>query len=630
MQSAVLVIFLFALLAAGVLGTETRLLFFWPGAGLLGLAGLLAALRWRLRILFPPSDVCLGTVLLFAGYIAMRALMSPVAVYAREDLFMLAGCVVAYVLVVTAASHPRWRLALMGVLLVLVLGNLAVGYVHLSGHWEFHLVPDFFRRAGAGRIGGFFANPNHLAAFLSLVMFLSAGWLCFGRGGAVLKLWLGFMVVAMALGMALTVSRGALFGMVAGLLVFALLALGTVWQTQRHLFWSLLGGGLVAALLAGAVLWKVNEEYLRGRMERSPLAGDVRFGIWEAALAQHAESPLLGAGARMFYHGSIRHRSPKLPVYAEEALFAHNEYLQLLADYGWAGATLLVLMLLAHIANGLRFIGWFVRHKFMQTGRVISTNLALCQGALAALAATLVHAVFEFHFHVPATLLTGAIVLGLLANPGHEGAEHAPRRVPGVRLLTKLALALCSLALLAGPWLYGRGDYALAQSQIDQVKKDPAGRMRHLDQAIAADAGNPESYYQRGLAALDRLTANDRSPDSPILKQAVADLERAVALNPHSYLYPLALADAYDAVGRYDDAVKSIQRALVLAPLHEEPRLALGMHWHRLGDFERAEMAYLWAKDSKAWNEDGTARWTDNYRLLLEHATLMRGEKKQP
>jgi hypothetical protein len=40
MQTASLVVFLLALLITGVLGTETRLLFFWPGAALLGLAGL--------------------------------------------------------------------------------------------------------------------------------------------------------------------------------------------------------------------------------------------------------------------------------------------------------------------------------------------------------------------------------------------------------------------------------------------------------------------------------------------------------------------------------------------------------------------------------------------------------------
>lgn len=628
MQSLLLIVFFLGLLVSGVIGTETRTLFFWPGAVLLGAAGVLAVLKWRLRVIFAPSDLCLAVSLLFGGYIAARAGVSPVVAYAREDLAILAGCVIAYTLTVTAASHPRWRLGLMSVLLLLVVGNLAVGSIHLAGNWQFNLVPEFFRTAGPGRIGGFYANPNHLAAFLSMAMFLSAGWLFFGRGSASLKLLLGFLSLSMAIGMALTVSRGALIGMGAGMAVFAVLALWVVHRTQRHLFWRLLIGGLFVIGIGGGVLWKVNEEYLRGRMERSPMSNDVRFGIWEAALTQYGQSPVVGAGARMFYDGSIQYRSASLPVYSSEALFAHNEYLQLLADYGWLGMILLGLVILVHGANGLRYLHWFMTHRFLQTGRLMSNNLALCLGALSALVATLVHAAFEFHFHVAATALSAAVILGLLASPGFEGGEQAPARIPGVRVMTKLALCIASASLLAGVWFFGRGDYYLARAQIDQAHQDTFQQIRHLDQAIEADPRNGESCYQRALARLNRLGAEQRSPTNPVLKRAAEDLEKATALNSHSYLYQLALADAYDALSRPDDALRAVQRALILAPLHEEPRLALGIHWHRLRDFERAEMAYLWAGEARAWNEDGTARWIDNYRMLLRDAAFMRGKGK--
>jgi len=115
-QTAALVVFLLAILVTGVFGTETRSLFYWPGAALLGLAGLMATLKWRLRILFPPSDVCLAVMLIFVTYISSRAVMSPVVAYAREDLAVLLGCVVTYVLTVTVASHPRWRVALITVI----------------------------------------------------------------------------------------------------------------------------------------------------------------------------------------------------------------------------------------------------------------------------------------------------------------------------------------------------------------------------------------------------------------------------------------------------------------------------------------------------------------------------------
>ncbi|MBB5036856.1 O-antigen ligase family protein [Prosthecobacter dejongeii] len=624
MQSVALVFFLLGLLFTGVLGTETRLLFFWPGAALLGLAGLVATLRWRLRVLFPPSDICLATSVLFTGYVASRAWLSPVAAYAREDLFILAGAWVVYMLTVTAASHPRWRVAIFAVLLTLVLGNLVVGFIHLSGNWQFHVVPFFLRSATEGRIGGFFANPNHLGAFFSMVLFLAAGFLCFGRGGAALKMCLGFLIISMMIGVALTASRGALTGLAIGAALFSLLALGIVWQTQRHLFWSLLGGGLVVSVLGGAVLWKVNEEYLRGREITSPMANDVRLEIWQAALAQHAQSPWVGAGSRMFYDGSVQYRSEKLPAYAGEALFAHNEYLQMLADYGWVGLVLLVLVIMAHAWNGLAFIGWFTRHRFLQTGRLMSNHLAFCLGALAALTAMLVHAIFEFQFHVAAPTLTAALLLGLLANPGFEGSERRSLRLPPVRLMTKILLGLASVLLITGPWFYGLSDYHVAKAQIAEAQKDAFEQSQELNAAVDKDPMNPEARYLRGLSLLGKLRADQRTPNHPVLKRATEDLAQAVKLNPHHYLYALALADAYDAQSRHQEALEQLHRALILAPLHEESRMALAVHWHRLGQFEKAEAAYLWAGEAKAMNEEGSSRWIDNYRLLLQHVALIR------
>lgn len=631
MQSAALILFLFGLLLTGVLGTETRLLFFWPGAAILGLAGLIAGLRWRLRVLFPPSDLCLITAVLFTGYIAVRAFLSPVGAYAREDLYLLAGAWVTYMLTLTAASHPRWRVAVFAFLLVLVGGNLAVGFIHLSGQWDFHVVPHFFRNVAAGRIGGFFVNPNHLGAFFSMVLFLTAGLLCFGRGGALLKLFLGFLIVAMILGIALTASRGALIGLGIGGLAFSLLSLHLVWQTQRHLFWSLLGGGVIVTLLAGSILWKVNEEHLRARETSSPMSDDVRLGIWQAAMTQHLQSPIIGNGSRMFYDGSIQYRSELLAPYEKEALFAHNEYLQMLTDYGWVGLALLVIFMAVHLGNGFKYMRWFVQYRFLQTGRVSSNNLALTIGTLSAVIATLVHAGFEFHFHVAAPVITLAVLLGHLANPGFEGSEQRALRVPPVRVLTKVILIAASIYLLAGPWFHGRSDYHLAKADIAAAKKDDFTRLQELTAAVEADSTNAEALYQRGLALLDKLTAEQRAPNHPVLKRATEDLEKAAALNPYRYLHALALADAYDAQSKHDQALEQIRRAIQLSPLHEESRMALAIHHHRLGQFQKAEEAYLWASQARASNEASSSRWVDNYKILLQHAELMRkSPPKQP
>lgn len=624
MRFLIFSVFLLGLLATGVLGTETRLLFFWPGCALIGLAGVLTTLRWRIRMPYAPNDLCLAVVLLATAYGVGRALMSPVTYYAREDIILMAAMFVTYVLSATVVSHPKSRLGLLSVLLVLMAGNLAIGTLHFSGQWDFHVVPNFARSFGEGRIGGFFNNANHLAAFLSLTLFPTLAWLSFGRGGAALRLLTAFAAVAMVLGITLTQSRGAVIGLAAGGGVFFVLGAILVWRTWRHLFGKLVVGTVILTGLAGALLLKVSEEAIRRRAEANPLTQDVRLGIWESALNKHAESPLVGAGSRMFYDGSIRLRSEKLPVYAEEPLFAHNEFLQLLADYGWIGLGLFAVVLLVHAGNGLRYLGWFAREKFPRTGMMTSNSLVAVMGAMTGLAATLAHAVFEFHGHIPATALLVAALLGFLANPGIESAKPG-FRLPTVRPLMKLAQLACAFALLTATWQYGRADYLAAQATMAASRENRTAQEDLLGQAIELDPANAEIRYQRALLVLDTVPANapieeKREP----LDRAIADLEEACRLSPEHYLYPLALADAYDGLLRHGEARARIERAIALAPLHEEPRLALAIHLHRQARFAEAEKAYLWAGKSRAWNEEGTARWIDNYRLMLEHAEIMR------
>ena len=623
MHRLIYFLFLLALLLIGVLGTETRLLFFWPGCALLGLAGLLAGLRWKLRVRFPPSDFCLASVAALTLYLALRAWFSPVPSLAREDLFIILGCFTAYVLMVTVVNHPHWRLGVMAGLLVLAVGNLAVGFVHFSGNWSFHVVPHFVRTFGEGRIGGFFNNPNHLAAFFSYAMFLCAGIVCFGRGSATWKLLLTFLAVSMAIGVSLTLSRGAMLGLLGGGVVFSVLGLWMVWQTQRHLFMRIVLGGVALCVLGGGLLYKINEEHLRRRMSALDAKADVRGHVWKAALSQHQASsqPWIGDGARSFYDLCFQHRPAAMPVWSPDPLFTHNDYLQMLVDYGWLGLLLTGFVVVTHAVNGLKFLHWFGKWKFPMVGLMPSNGLGLTLGSLAALAATTVHGVFEFHWHVAAPAITGALLLGMLANPGFQGPEHKPRRIPGIRPLMKMGLIGAAVIMLHGALTLGRADYHLAQASIAASDGDTFGQIQNLSTAIELDPQSAEACYQRGLAWLDQVTPEKSVPvNRRALEKARSDLERAMTLNPRRYLYPLALADALDSLGDMTGAQKWIEHAIILAPQHEEPRLSLAIHHNRHREWQKAEQAYLWASQAPAANLNGSMRWNDGYFEMLRQA----------
>ena len=103
-----------------------------------------------------------------------------------------------------------------------------------------------------------------------------------------------------------------------------------------------------------------------------------------------------------------------------------------------------------------------------------------------------------------------------------------------------------------------------------------------------------------------------------MLLLAVNDLEIAHQLNPADYLISLALADAYDAVNRSDDAERCIKEALTSAPLFMEPRIVLAIHLHRQGRFAEAEDAYLWASQAKAGLSN---EWFSLYKAMLHDAS---------
>jgi O-antigen ligase len=620
---AVWLLFIAGLLATGALGTETRLFLFWPGCALLGLAALAATLRWRWRMKTPPSDLCLASALLFAFYFVARQITSPVAAWSREDLFLLLACGVAYTLSATVLSHAKWRSGLVFALFVVLLGNLAVGFVHFSGRWTYHIVPGYMRSFGEGdaqRIGGFFNNPNHLGAFLAMMTLLALGLACFGRGqNLALRLLFFFLAIASALGITKTGSRGAMVGLGVGAAALVVMTLALLRWTRPHLFARAAAAIGVIGVISAVVLGAVMREQLQRRFAGAMPVGDPREFIWRSALAQHAEHPWLGAGARMFYEGCIRLRPEDAPAWMKDAQFAHSEWLQALSDYGWLGLGLVAVLFAVHLGNGWRFVRWFAFEQFPRTGSLGGTRLGLVVGAMAALMAALAHAFFEFHFHVPAVAVSAAALMGVLANPGADSPVWRPVRVPGVRLLGKLALLASGVALVWGAGVIGRADLLVERAKL-AGKQDGTGRpdIVLLDRALALDPANAQTWHERGLALLDLAGGKPVHLAKPAVAKAAADLEHALRLNPFDPYPALALADADDVLGRFEDAERRLREAERAAPCYEAPRLALAIHFFRLQQWRRAEEAFLWTKEAKAGRT--TDEWYDLYRQMLQVA----------
>jgi len=271
--------------------------------------------------------------------------------------------------------------------------------------------------------------PANLAAWLLLV---GAG-ATLSRGG-VLALAVGAAVLATLLGPGRTLratgppTLGAVVAL-AGLapsmpasspprpvLAAAALMVGVgVAVGASHLPSRLLALGLALVVLAAgaglAVGGRGGDAAATGAGTRLNVASPDRVAAARAALQLAAERPLTGTGpdrAVLTWVQNSRRVTGR---------YVHNEYLQVLAELGFVGLALLV-VLLASLARAV----W--------RGRPHAPSTAVWAGAAAGLGALAVHSALDFLWHLPAIPLVGAVLAGLVLPTAldQEGGTQPPDR----------------------------------------------------------------------------------------------------------------------------------------------------------------------------------------------------------
>lgn len=191
---------------------------------------------------------------------------------------------------------------------------------------------------GTLRPSGPFANPNLYGNWLAFNVFL-AGVLAHsvdtGNSQRLNYLYLAPIVTILGAGILYTGSRGALLGLIGGLLFVLLLAMHQV-RIKPASITSLLGKivGISAVAFVGVgILWRLNPFIARRISSIFSGSGpniETRFGRWESALTVFYELPILGSG---YYQSSGFAEI----VWGVGHGQVHNTYLQVMADTGIVG-----------------------------------------------------------------------------------------------------------------------------------------------------------------------------------------------------------------------------------------------------------------------------------------------------
>jgi len=249
--------------------------------------------------------------------------------------------------------------------------------------WDLGL-PDHFLRPPAT-----FIDVSTGASFAGIFLILGLGWfLSFSREGLKRVLMGGLMTVS-ALYFLIAVSRSAVLGLAAGLLVFAFLMLRRWMGGWKS---GILVAGAAALILFGGI--QLNASFLRRSSSDSQ-----RLEYASAAAEMIKSRPLFGVGAGNFEPYYTEVLKPGSP-----AGYPHSIFLSWLGELGIFGLT----------ANlGLIGAVFFFAWKLINTLSRDSRSYKRMSGLLAGFAALVFANVFHAHYGLEFTwVLMGLVVAG--------------------------------------------------------------------------------------------------------------------------------------------------------------------------------------------------------------------------
>jgi O-antigen ligase len=542
----------------------TRLLFALPAYGLLSIAGIVCI--GLIRKAKPLPDIfCLGTSALFLGYVLGRAFFSPSPDLARLDACMVLAGLTVYLLASCILTSARARLAIWSCLLVAAMAHVFVGAIQFRFGNNFMPIPFLQRFDYGSRASGFYVCPNHLAGLLEVVGIFGLAIACWSRWPLWSKLFVGCSALVCYAGIVLTGSRGGFLSAGASLIVFGFLSLGTLRAAGARSLVRIGGTGFVVTLLAVlALVWVFQKsDFLVDRVRSVRVQEQFRMDLWQAALKQWKLSPAIGTGSGTYLFYGRKFRNERVQ---SDPIYTHNDYLQLLSEYGAIGLITFVAFLLAHCARGRIDARCLGPKRVVHTGRLTSNAMALNIGALAAVAAIAVHSIVDFNLHIPANALLMAFVFGTLTNSGTKLENDDTKTSTG--LITG-RFFLVGIAILLGlsVWRFARGEYYAEQARTAIRDHRPLAGIGFARKGLAFEQHDPVLYYDLGLGqSLAADSWSDQAARRSFYNAALHSFDKARQLAPLDKTYFLELAFTYDALGRFDEAEWMFQEATALDP----------------------------------------------------------------
>lgn len=373
---------------------------------------------------------------------------------------------------------------------------------------------------------------NHFAGAVVLTLPIILGWWLTATRGH-LHEWTRWGGLAVALAIAAWLvgvvanSRAGIVALVMTGMTFMTLAAEKHWLRRASMglaigFTAVVVGLLVAGLFiltapAHDIVRLIPQAWQPGM---TAALNDPRVIAAQIALRMFFASPLLGIGIDSYSDAFARFHKPDYTLF-----FAHNDYAQLLAETGVAGAT--ALGIVAYML-GSRLLRFFLHAK--------GEYRVLNAGPWAALAGIAIHSAFDWNLHLPANALIACVVGGLCASSVPAEPPDWARRLSATipERLVRLCFVVTGLVCLTFLMRDAISDHA--QRMLRQQLFAPT-RVAGNQATVVSEAGLTKAMaFAENVARWDRGNA------------------RLAMLLGQACLQQAALSDSTAAQGRYRDA----------------------------------------------------------------------------
>jgi O-antigen ligase len=542
-------------------------------------------LMWALRLWISPKPKLLWpplcwVVLAFAIYAVARYLTADIEYVARQELIQVVMYAFLFFAIVNNLYRQEFSQVISFTLIFLAMGISGYAAYQFLAHsgrvWNYATLYP-------GRASGTYISPNDLAGFLEMVLPLALAYILAGRINPVMKILLGYSALVIAAGIVVTFSRGGWAACVVGLLA----VLGILLSSRHHqlpaflLLIFLLGGGAIFVTKyltkTGTYIQRADEVANGGGIQNN-----IRADLWLAAAQMWRDNFWWGVGPAHYNYRFPAYRSQLVQMQPDRA---HNDYLNLLADWGTIGGAI-VLTGIGIFAAGL----WQTRKNVRRVEKEFksgnSNRFAFYAGASAALLALAAHSVVDFNLHIPANAIIGVTLLALLSSNLRFATEKFWFNV-------RLPLKISMTAAIAGGIFYlsvqefrhGRETLLLARAEQLPVFSDK--RAVALEKAFAAEPQNFQTAYAIGECF--RMQSFDGGQNyEELAKTAQGWFERSWKLNRYDSYNYLRYGMCLDWLDRHDDAAPYFNHADTLDPNNYFIGANIGWHYAQAGDYAAA------------------------------------------